>query len=278
MSIADTILSVLSHSVFFALPGQYPSAGIYSPAHFTFLMCSIFLLTVSLVLLSLTKNPPRLIRKINQCLTILLWILEGIKIAFNLAIGNVNNPNSYIPLYYCSIVLYAGIMSGFCHGRIQHAGDVFLCTGSIVGGICYFIMPLTSLPNYPALHFISIQSILLHTIMIFMGLALLMTGCVQLHHRDIIPYAAMTLIVCAAALIINLCCGSNLMFISKNFLSTPIEIIYNLCPGILFPIVMCVGQATVPFYIIWFLLPRKYKCECEYFKPDEPEQSLSNHL
>ena len=42
------------------------------------------------------------------------------------------------------------------------------------------------------------------------------------------------------------------MFISKNFPNTPIEIIYN-CTGDLFPVIMTLGQAILPFYIINFI-------------------------
>ncbi len=251
--------SVLSGAVLFAPVGKYPPAGIYSLAHFIFLLCSALLIASGLTFLKNSREPKKLIRKINKHLTVLLWVLELIKIAYNLISGSKGNLNSYIPLYYCSIVLYAGIMSSFCRGRIQHAGDVFLCTGAIVGGCCFLIMPLTSLPNYPALHFISIQSILLHTIMVFMGLALIMTDSVRLRHRDVIPYAIIVLVICAAALAVNLRFGSNLMFISQNFPGTPIEYIYNLCPGALFTVIMCVGQATVPFYAVWLLLPQKHK-------------------
>ena len=242
---------------FFAPPGIYPPAGMYSPAHFIFLSFSVLAITISLVLLMRVKKPSVLLRKINKRLTVLLWVLEIDKIAFNLAIGNGDNPNTYVPFYYCSLVLYAGIMSSFFHGRIRHAGDVFLCTGSIVGGVCFLLMPLTSLPNYPAIHFISFHSILLHTVMVFMGLALLITGSVRLCLCDIIPYGIIVLAVCAAALAVNIPCGSNLMFISRNFPGTPIELIYNACPGILFPIVMCLGQATLPFLAVYLLLPSK---------------------
>ena len=126
-----------------------------------------------------------------------------------------------------------------------------------MGGVCFLLMPLTSLPNYPAIHFITFHSILLHTVMVFMGLALLITGSVRLCLCDIIPYGIIVLAVCAAALAVNIPCGSNLMFISRNFPGTPIELIYKACPGILFPIVMCLGQATLPFLAVYLLLPSK---------------------
>ena len=40
------------------------------------------------------------------------------------------------------------------------------------------------------------------------------------------------------------------MFVSKNYPNTPVELVYNLS-GKLFPIVMILGQATIPFYLIY---------------------------
>lgn len=52
-------------------------------------------------------------------------------------------------LYYCSILLYAGIFSSLKNKFIKRVGDVFLATGGIVAGIVFIIFPTTSLLTYP---------------------------------------------------------------------------------------------------------------------------------
>lgn len=52
------------------------------------------------------------------------------------------------------------------------------------------------------------------------------------------------------AYIVNNIFGSNLMFISKNFPGTPIEIIYNIS-GKYFTLIMSLGQMILPFYIVY---------------------------
>ena len=99
------------------------------------------------------------VKEIIKKSTIVLWILEIIKIIFNFAIGNWVNPNNYIPLYYCSIILYAGLLSGWGKGVLKKVGDVFISTGAIIGGLFFLFCPNTSLPAYPMFHFISCKAL-----------------------------------------------------------------------------------------------------------------------
>ena len=103
--------------MFFAKPGEYNPCGMFSIGH-------IILFSVTIIIISIrvyfTKNSKiQSVKKIIQRATIFLWILEIIKIIFNFVVGNFVNPNNYIPLYYCSLILYAGLLSGFTKGKIK---------------------------------------------------------------------------------------------------------------------------------------------------------------
>ena len=58
------------------------------------------------------------------------------------------------------------------------------------------------------------------------------------------------MLICIIAYIINNIFDSNLMFISKDFPASPITILYKFT-GKAFPIVMTIGQMTLPFYIVY---------------------------
>ena len=73
---------------------------------------------------------------------------------------------------------------------------------------------------------------------------------VGLEKKDAIYYFVLILIISIVALIINNIFGSNLMFISQNFPNTFINVIYVVC-GKLFTLVMILGQATLPFWIVY---------------------------
>ena len=222
--------------------------GMFSIQHFILLTITVTCIVIALKKTSnLEKNE---VKKVIRRSTIVLWILEIIKIVFNIINYGFEAVNKYVPLYFCSLILYAGIFSGYCKGKLKRAGDVFLSTGGIIAGITFLLIPLTSLTNYPAIHFISIHSFILHGFMVYIGLLMLITKYVILEKKDIIYYSSTIIVISGIAYIINMVFNSNLMFISQNYPGTFIEIIYNLS-GNLFPIVMVIIQAFLPFYFMY---------------------------
>lgn len=202
--------------------------------------------------------------RIIKRLTIIMCILEVIKIIYNISQTSIYAVNEYMPLYYCSMLLYAGLLSSFGKGKLKRTGDVFLATGSIIGGLIFIIYPSTSLPTYPAYHIVSLHSFLFHGIMIYLGILVNKTHYVELEKNDIKYFASLVGIMCILALIANKIFDSNLMFISKNFHGMPIEILYNMTNGtFVFTLIMCVAQMTLPFYISYYAIKKinAYKSE-----------------
>lgn len=251
--------------------------GMFSIEHFIMLGITAFCIAIAL---KYTKNMEKEnVKKLIQRSTIILWILEIIKIIFNIINYGINEVNKYVPLYFCSLILYAGIFSGFCKGVLKKIGDVFLSTGGIIAGLIFLISPLTSLTTYPSIHFISIHSFILHGTMVYIGLLMLITGYTTIEKGDIKYYSAIILVISGIAYIVNLIFDSNLMFISQNYPGTFIEIIYNIT-GPIFPIFMVAAQATMPFYIvygIYRLATKKIKANSkEDIKEEEKEEVYSN--
>ena len=231
----------------FSKMGEREACGIFSIGHFVLLGLSIVGIYIGL---KLTKNKTKEeVKAIITKSTIFLWILELVKIAFNLLTGNADNPNTYIPLYFCSLTLYAGLLSSFAKGTLKRVGDVFFATGGIVAGASFMLCPITSLTNYPAFHFISIQSFILHSTMVVVGFIINRANYIEYDNRDFKYYFGLITVCAVLAYIVNSKLGTNLMFISQNFPGTLIEPVYNLT-GKLFPLVMFVPQATLPFFII----------------------------
>ena len=231
----------------FAKSGEYEPCGMFTTGHFELIIITIFGIVIALKhTINKTKEEVKII--IKRC-TIVMWILEIIKIAFKLCTGDVRNLNNYVPLYYCSLLLYAGLLSSFATNRLKRVGDVFLATGGIIGGIVFMILPTTSLPEYPMLHIVSLHSFLYHGTMVYLGLLINATHYIELETSDIKYYATLVGTVCILAYIINKIFDSNLMFISKNFPGTPVEILYNIT-GPFFTIIISTAQMTLPFYIV----------------------------
>ena len=231
----------------FAKPGEYEACGIFSIEHFFLLIITIIGIKVA-VNYTDTSNK-NVIKKRIQIVTICAWILEIIKIIFNLSIGNGNNINTYIPLYYCSILLYAGIFSSLGKGTLKRMGDVFLATGGIIGGIIFLILPTTSITTYPVFHYLSLQSFIYHGAMIYLAIIVNKSEYIELEKRDIVYYAELVGTMCLIAFIFNNIFDSNLMFISKDFPNNPITILYKLT-GKFFPLVVTLIQIAPPFYTV----------------------------
>lgn len=242
--------------MFFARPNEYEPCGIFTTKHFILIILTI--VAISIALKKTIHKSKEEIHKIIKSLTIVIWILEFVRIGFNIYIGNINNVNECLPLYYCSLLLYAGLMSSFGKGKIKRIGDVFLATGGIIGGIVFIIMPTTSLPTYPMLHFISLHSFLYHGTMVYIGLLINATNYIELELKDIIYFAELVGGICIIALIVNNIFDGNLMFISKDFPGTPITILYHLT-GKLFTPIMIIAQMTLPFLVVYSVEKRKNK-------------------
>ena len=233
--------------------GTYEPCGIFSLEHFILIVCTISIIFIALK--NTINKSRREIHKIIKISTIMMLILEIIKIIFNIIQNSFRAINTYIPLYYCSILLYAGLLSSFAKGKMKRVGDVSLATGSIIGGIVFIIYPSTSLTIYPIFHFLSIHSFLYHGTMIYLGLLINITKYIEIRRQDIKYFASLMGCMCVIAIIVNKAFNGNLMFISNNFPGTPIELIYNITKGgTLFTAIMSIIQITLPFYISYYII------------------------
>ena len=231
----------------FSKSGTYEAYKMFSASHFMLLIICAFFIVWALNK-SLNMNKDAVLKTVRRCVAV-LWILETAKIIFNLYIGNAHNPNSYIPLYFCSIPLYCGILSSYAKGKLRHWGDVFLIVGGITGGVGYMLSPCTTAGIYPVFHFITIQSYVLHSVMIYLGILFIITDYCPLKMKDIFYYSTIVICFSIAAYTINSVLGSNLMFVSETFPGTAIDIVYSFSPA-LFPVLITFLQAVPPFIVI----------------------------
>lgn len=257
----------------FSKIGKYEPCGIFTKGHFILIAITILGIYISLKK-TCNKNKEE-IKNIIKKTTIIMLILETIKIIFSIKQNTLKAVNTYVPLYYCSILLYAGIFSSFGKGILKKVGDVSLATGAIVGGIVFIIYPSTSLPTYPAFHFLSIHSFIYHGAMIYLGILINKTKYIELKKEDAKYFASLIGIMCVIATIINNRFDGNLMFISKNFPGTPLEILYKLTNGgFLYTLVMILSQMTLPFYVPYYYIKKKEEMQKEENKIIQQECNI----
>ena len=239
----------------FSNVGEYEPCGIFTIGHF--ILIAITILGISIALKNSTKKSKKEVYEIIKYVTIVAYILEVMKIVYNVKQNSFKAVNTYLPLYYCSILLYAGILSSFAKGFFKRIGDVSLATGSIIGGIVFLIYPSTSLPIYPAFHILSIHSFLFHGAMIYLGILINETEYIEIKKEDIKYFAILITCMSVVALIVNKLFDGNLMFISNNFPGTPIEILYKITDGgAIFTIIMVIAQIIIPFYMSYYIIKK----------------------
>lgn len=238
-------------STFFCKPYELQPCGLFTVGHLILFLATVAFIGVGLWLSR--RMGERQIRLTIRIVTAALWVLELCKILFVLIVTQSSNPNDFIPLYYCSLILYAGLLSSVGRGTVRRIGDVFVATGGMVGGICFLCCPNTSLPRYPMLHFISLHSFILHGLMVYLGLLLLLR-LYRPQMKDLKLCAGMVSAMCVLSLAFNLIWDgmhpagpeANLMFMSHDFPGTPVALLYRLT-GPLFPVFMWLIQAFLPF-------------------------------
>ena len=232
----------------FAAAGEYEPCGLFTIDHLKLIIITI--LGIIIALKKTAKKTKEEIKHIIKRCTITTWIFEILIISFKLGTGSIRDVNNYVPLYYCSLLLYAGALASYAKGKLQRIGKIFLAVGGIAGGLIFIIWPTTSLPTYPMMHIVSLHSFLFHGIMLYLGILVNVTNYITLQLTDIKYYASLVGMVCILAYIINNIFDSNLKFISKHFPGQPIEAIY-MATGPFFTIVTSIAQMTLPFYTIY---------------------------
>ena len=235
--------------MFLAKPGEYEACGMFTFQHFILVVITLLGVIIALKY-TINKNE---VKKIIRNCTIFVWLCEIVIITFKISVNGATDLNQYIPLYYCSILLYSGILSSFGTGKLERTGNVFLATGGIVGGIIFILFPSTSLRFYPMFHLVSIHSFIFHGIMIYLSLLINLKGYIVLEKKDIKYYSSLVGTICIIAYIVNKRFGSNLMFISENFPGTFIGFLYNLS-GNFFTAIMILAQIFLPFYFVYGII------------------------
>ena len=244
--------------MFFCLPYATEPCGMYTPGHLALFLMTVLLIGAGLYLCRSMDEAK--VRTVIRAVTALLWGLEIWKILFVLIVTGSRNPNDFVPLYYCSLVLYAGLFSSFGKGALRRFGDVFLATGSLIGGTCFLFFPSTSLPRYPFIHLISFQSFLLHGAMVFVGLLMLLRRVYRITLRDIWSCAILVGATGVISYVFNFIWNkthptqliqTNLMFVSNNFTGCPVDL-YGFLGPVVYPIFMIAVQAFGPFLLVYW--------------------------
>ncbi|WP_195986501.1 YwaF family protein [Clostridium sp. D53t1_180928_C8] len=209
---------------FWAPKNMYECCGMFTRGHMILLLISIILLSI---LLFIFRNIT--IERVNiatKIMAIIITVLEGVKIYFNFYWG-YKGINSWLPISYCSIFIYALWLSGYGKGNWKKSGQSFIAGCSVVAGGAYLLFPSTSLTVYPIWHYLCIYSMFFHTMMIYFGIIYIKKDIVKLDINNFNNYLRVFLIFGIIALTLNAIFNTNFMLLNNPF-KIPISIIHKL--------------------------------------------------
>lgn len=224
---------------------------IFSWQHILVLLLTLTVVVTAAVLLR--KFPHNKIRRFLLILGIAFIALEIFKcFADSLIKGRFEKEN--IPLYSCSIFMYALLISSLARNkRVQNAGNAFLATG-LASGLLAICAP-AAFNYYPIGSFMIFHTFFYHGAMIFTALFLFTTGYYRLKISHFPGFAIIVGSVSVVSYIVNVWLDINTMYTRNPVF--PMKIIADIFGMTLYPFVVVIAQIVVIFfaaYLLYYLI------------------------
>lgn len=166
-------------------PGN--SGALFSLPHIIFIVVATFLFFfLPICLRNVSKKK---ITWYLRIMAIVMFFWEGIKIIwethYDLKATGSFNLSGLLPLYLCSMFIYVLPFAGYGKGKVQRSALGFLCSLGIVGGFSNIFFP-NIFNNYPFFSYASFVSLGFHSLMVFTGTWLLISGYFVPEKKDFV--------------------------------------------------------------------------------------------
>lgn len=188
-------------SKFFCKENEYEPVGMFSIGHIVTLI--IFLLIVAFCAYKCRKIGKDKTIFLTKIIAIVVTVLEIIKITIAFINGEGDKLDHWVPLYFCSMFIYAAWLAGYAKGKIADLGRAFVGTGGIIAGLSFLIFPTTSFTMYPLFHYFCMYSMVYHSLMVFLGITYLLNGVVKIDKKSFIDYVIFCSVLNILAIIVN---------------------------------------------------------------------------
>lgn len=188
-------------SKFFCKENEYEPVGMFSVGHIVTLI--IFLLIVAFCAYKCRKIGKDKAIFLTKIIAIVVTVLEIIKITIAFINGEGDKLDHWVPLYFCSMFIYAAWLAGYAKGKIADLGRAFAGTGGIIAGLSFLIFPTTSFTMYPLFHYFCMYSMVYHSLMVFLGITYLLNGVVKIDKKSFIDYVIFCSVLNILAIIVN---------------------------------------------------------------------------
>ena len=175
MTLLDLIPNFFTHKDFLPPADQIPGT-MFTPLHFAFsAVCIALVLFLSL---STAKKSEKTIRTVFGILWAGMAVWEIVKILWESYAGATVRfeLDGILPLYPCSIFLYAMPFAIWGKGWVRKAACGYVCSLGLLGGAINFVYPATILGTYSCISFAGFHTFFYHGILVFCAITMLRSG------------------------------------------------------------------------------------------------------
>ena len=205
----------------FLPPASEIAGTLFTPLHF--ICAGILLVLLVTTAVWVAKRREKTIRTVFLVIWLATLILEPTKIVWETLSGASHNFEwgGILPLYPCSICMYAMPFVIFGRGRLRYMGCGYVCTLGLLGAAVNFFYPANILSNYSCLSFAGFHTFFFHGAILFCALVMLISGYHSYKSAktvwDLLLPALPALAVSVVANLVNFSkIGSDYMFFKLN--------------------------------------------------------------
>ena len=174
-TIMDLVRNFFTHKDFLPPADQLPGT-IFTPLHFLVAACWFALIVLICVLLR--KKGEKTLQKIFMCIWLAVVILEPVRDLWDTFSGAAVEFEwgGILPLYPCSIFMYAMPFAIWGKGKARYAACGYVCSLGLLGGAINFVYPANILSNYSCISFAGFHTLFYHGVLVLCAMLMLMSG------------------------------------------------------------------------------------------------------
>lgn len=174
-TIGELLSNFFTHKDFLPPAGQI-AGTLFTPLHLIFALLVAGL--IALLCRITCKKSEKTLRIIFTCLWAAMVVLEITKILWETFSGRTVSFEwgGVMPLYPCSIFMYAMPFAIWGKGYVRKAACGYVCSLGLLGGVINFVYPANILGNYSCISFAGAHTFFYHGAMVFCAATMLASG------------------------------------------------------------------------------------------------------
>ncbi len=173
--LTELLKHFFTHKDFLPPASELPGT-MFTPLHLIF--AAVVLGLVIFGGLRLAKKDEKTIRVVFGVIWGLTVVLEVAKILWETYSGKTVSFEwgGILPLYPCSIFMYAMPFAIWGKGKLRYMGCGYVCSLGLLGGIINYVYPATVLNSYSCISFAGFHTFFYHSAIVFCALVMLKSG------------------------------------------------------------------------------------------------------